>query len=442
MLAVNNYERAAQCGRGNLTYAAAAHDTMQRYREIMADTDSTHWVALTSIEDRQRRIDAVVAHAIFHGERCQHRVAAEAEYRAYVAEAASSSTPEIRRRLLAMATTPLAGELFRIYAARRIDEYPHSADGELEVLDQLRLELHGTPYARIAESLLVERTVGNDDPFKVDRVCRALGPGADREACHRRAQELWTEAIVGAPVRQLVDICPRIDSPKTRAHCENALAEEGLKLVTERADPETLALADVALRKASAPYQMEWRIRLLRRDAEENFNRILNHDSELGLELTDSVGAWNEFIKVFDTLSRQVSNSRQESLRSIHPELVRRIDRQREKVVRQADDLYRRVVNKCRGEEKKLRKREVGVKAGVIQQCITDLATVLSMNGGHPHARNVLTDLQDAATLLTLDRKTEWTPVIVPLLLTEALRRFISPTFARLVFYTFRTVRF
>lgn len=434
-----DYERATQCNGGRAGFGAAAREATQLYRDAMEDRELGQWIAITAIEDVDQRIDAVIAHQVFFKDRCTHDIAGE--YQRYLVSSASRSAREIRRHLTGFASTPFMKDMFSIYVSRRAAEFNGPAEiAESEVLEQVRIELQGTPYADLAAARLWAKAAESEDPRQVEGLCQRLTTGAELQACRARAQELWAKAFVGASAKDLSEICPRLESAVRRAQCNEEFAGRALELIRENATAEDLALAEKACSNASERHQREWRIRLLRRDALLNYNRIVNREPQLRLELVESVGLWDDFVTVFDGVSRKVSDNHHESLRSIYPELSGWIAQRRANLVRRADAKYLAKAQSCRTILTKFEKDSRPEHVGRLNVCMSELADVLSMNEAHDHAEGLMNKIEAASCQLSAGHEKDWTTVVVPLLLSEALRTLVSPTFSQLAIRAMRAV--
>lgn len=442
MQAASDFERAAVCGRGDSAYTEAARDTTQLYRDLLADRDPSLWGRITSISDPAARMEAVLAHHLLFGQRCVHDV--QSEYRAYVRSMARAPVHELRRRLAEFAATPISDELFATYVLRRREE---RGGDELETMAVVRDEMRGTPNedlaVRILEAEVTEAVSGTDDPEAAERLCAWLPPGPAREACDQRSQTLWAKSMAVAPPRRLASICPRLVSEKLRQECETELARRALTLAANDPTPEHLALVEAACAHHET-YARDWKLLLLRLDAEANFDRLVNRAPDLRLGLAESVSLWNDFVDVFDVLASRVSGDQQETLRSLHPILVEQIDRRRRDLRAEAWRRHRARASDCRVivQESKNVKSVTGQTIAKIDQCVTDMATIVALDQERDDSRGLLNDLEASMCHLAVKRSTDWTTVIVPLLLTEAIRNFASPGLAQLVFRTLRAVEF
>ncbi|HET8773245.1 MAG TPA: hypothetical protein VFP80_05620 [Thermoanaerobaculia bacterium] len=434
--AAKDFERAAACAYDNREYAAEARATLQQYREIVSDEDPEHWLAVTSIANPHDRIDAVIKHATYHGGRCSHDV--PGEYRGYISVLTSASTREIRGRLAAMSVTPLAKEVFRVYLAHRIEELPETIDRELKALEQMHLELYGTPYAAMVEETILSKASAVDDPSTADRLCHTLRSGDVRDKCLQRVQILLISAIGGAPARRLAEVCPLIESPETRAHCEVALAQEALKLITANATDVDLAFAKRTASVVGEKQIRETDLQLLRRDAERNFNRIVARQIEADLDLTESAGTWAKFIIVFDGLASSVSGSVDESLASIHPELDKKVRQRRQALLSEANEMYELDKNFCNG----LANNNPQDNINALKYCISKMAAVLEKNESHANAKDLMNILEGKICASEVKREAGWTTVVVPLIFTEMLRAAIPASAANLIFRVWRATHY
>lgn len=427
------FDQAAVCDRGYEPFHQEAADTRKLYADVVNDVEPAIWDPIKRIEDRDRRIDAVVAHAEFYGKRCTHDLARE--YRNYVAHLAARPVLEFRQRLLLMAGTPLAEQLMEAYIGKRVDD---GSVKELEVLDQIEADLARTEWAPFVahhkDTRLRAQVMAARDGDGVNALCSRFPPGADYGACEQRAQALWVGEMERASAERLSAICPRLADPGERDRCETYFSERALRAAERQPTAANMALARRACRDHEVYYRA-WAAFVFRHDARASFEKLVGEVSRRTAATPDNVELWENFAARMDNFAGRLFHGETETLLSLDEDLYDQIKARVAALRAEANARYQLNEGDCVDlvvDSQQERRPE-------LIRCETEMNQILEIDQRHTRARDLLTRIETRLNK-RVPETNRWKTAFMTLVLGELMHVLVPPPIDRVFYRAWKAV--
>lgn len=424
MRAADLLDRAVVCS-GRQRFGGDRDEARQRYRDVVADLYEPLWSRTVALTDPSRRVRAVTEHQTYFGDRCRHDV--KTELRHYLNQAGMLTLTEIRRDLLDLPDTPVADDLLKLYCARRME----GSAAEVDSLEALRRDFIETPHAdavnRIIELRLAARAESSEDAAEVETLCEHMTT-SERERCRDRAQTMWAQQVEAAnDISELDELCKHMRDVQTRRRCKSRVAQYALDEAKRDPSPENFARAE-QLSRTDPATRYEWNLLAFRKSVDESFQRVENGLSEDVTWAPPSIQTWARFVATFDGVAEELFPG--ESLRTVHPRLVDKVDARVLALKRDAADALAKAeqTNDCGNVAAK------SERLSDVERCIELTIAVLQMDQDSDRAHNLLNSLDvTRARLSSRPRPWKWSEVVIPLALAATIRNFLPPSFGRLV---------